>query len=82
MRYRYDGVLHEADSPSVRLAPAIISRLKIMSRLDIAERRLPQDGRIKLAVRGSDIDFRVSTIPVAARRDGGAQGNWIALPYH
>ena len=63
VRYRYDGVLHEADSPSVRLAPAIISRLKIMSRLDIAERRLPQDGRIKLAVRGSDIDFRVSTIP-------------------
>ena len=63
VRYRYDGVLHEADSPSVRLAPAIISRIKIMSRLDIAERRLPQDGRIKLAVRGSEVDFRVSTIP-------------------
>ena len=63
VRYRYDGVLHEADSPPVRLAPAIISRVKIMSRLDIAERRLPQDGRIKLAVRGSEVDFRVSTIP-------------------
>jgi general secretion pathway protein E len=63
VRYRYDGVLHEADSPSARLAPAIISRVKIMSKLDIAERRLPQDGRIKLAVRGTEIDFRVSTIP-------------------
>jgi general secretion pathway protein E len=56
-------VLHEADSPSARLAPAIISRVKIMAKLDIAERRLPQDGRIKLAVRGTEIDFRVSTTP-------------------
>jgi general secretion pathway protein E len=63
VRYRYDGVLHEADSPSARLAPAIISRIKIMAKLDIAERRLPQDGRIKMAVRGTEIDFRVSTIP-------------------
>jgi len=63
VRYRYDGVLHEADSPSARLAPAIISRIKIMSKLDIAERRLPQDGRIKLAVRGTEVDFRVSTTP-------------------
>jgi len=63
IRYRYDGVLHEADSPPSRLTPAITSRIKIMSRLDIAERRLPQDGRIKLAVRGQEIDFRVSTIP-------------------
>ncbi len=63
VRYRYDGVLHEADSPAVRLAPAIISRIKIMAKLDIAERRLPQDGRIKMAVRGTEIDFRVSTIP-------------------
>ncbi len=62
VRYRYDGVLHEADSPPARLAPAIISRIKIMAKLDIAERRLPQDGRIKLAVRGTEIDFRVSTI--------------------
>ena len=63
VRYRYDGVLHEAESPPPRLTAAITSRIKIMSRLDIAERRLPQDGRIKLAVRGHEIDFRVSTIP-------------------
>jgi general secretion pathway protein E len=63
VRYRYDGVLQEADSPPPRLAAAITSRIKIMARLDIAERRLPQDGRIKLAVRGQDVDFRVSTIP-------------------
>ena len=63
IRYRYDGVLHEADSPPSRLTAAITSRIKIMARLDIAERRLPQDGRIKLAVRGTEIDFRVSTIP-------------------
>ena len=63
VRYRYDGVLNEAESPPSRLAAAITSRIKIMSKLDIAERRLPQDGRIKLAVRGQEIDFRVSTIP-------------------
>ncbi len=63
IRYRYDGVLHEADSPPARLGAAITSRIKIMARLDIAERRLPQDGRIKLAVRGQEVDFRVSTIP-------------------
>ncbi|MBE7209797.1 MAG: Flp pilus assembly complex ATPase component TadA [Gluconacetobacter diazotrophicus] len=63
VRYRYDGVLHEAESPPARLIPAIVSRIKIMARLDIAERRLPQDGRIKLAVRGQEVDFRVSTIP-------------------
>jgi general secretion pathway protein E len=63
VRYRYDGVLHEIDPPPARLQAAIISRIKIMARLDIAERRLPQDGRIKLTVRGHEIDFRVSTIP-------------------
>ncbi len=63
VRYRYDGVLHEAENPPSRLTAAITSRIKIMSKLDIAERRLPQDGRIKLAVRGQDVDFRVSTIP-------------------
>ena len=63
VRYRYDGVLHEAESPPGRLQAAITSRIKIMSRLDIAERRLPQDGRLKLAVRGQEIDFRVSTVP-------------------
>src|ERR1700731_1772532 len=63
VRYRYDGVLHEVEPPPARLQAAVISRIKIMSRLDIAECRLPQDGRIKLTVRGHDIDFRVSTIP-------------------
>ena len=63
VRYRHDGVLVEMESPPARLIPAIVSRVKIMARLDIAERRLPQDGRIKLAVRGQEIDFRVSTIP-------------------
>jgi general secretion pathway protein E len=63
VRYRYDGVLHEAESPPGRLQAAITSRIKIMSRLDIAERRLPQDGRLKLAVRGQEVDFRVSTVP-------------------
>ena len=63
IRYRYDGQLQEADSASARLAAAITSRIKIMAKLDIAERRLPQDGRIKLAVRGQEVNFRVSTIP-------------------
>jgi len=63
VRYRYDGVLHEAESPPRNLAAAITSRIKIMARLDIAERRMPQDGRIRMAVRGQDVDFRVSTIP-------------------
>ncbi|MBO0736917.1 MAG: Flp pilus assembly complex ATPase component TadA [Alphaproteobacteria bacterium] len=63
VRYRYDGVLHEVEPPPARLQGAVISRVKIMARLDIAERRLPQDGRIKLTVRGHEIDFRVSTIP-------------------
>jgi len=63
VRFRYDGVLHEVDTQPSRLIAAVISRVKIMARLDIAERRLPQDGRIKLAVRGRSVDFRISTIP-------------------
>jgi general secretion pathway protein E len=63
IRYRYDGVLQEVEAPPRRLQPAVVSRIKIMAMLDIAERRLPQDGRIKLAVRGHEIDIRVSTIP-------------------
>src|SRR5207248_2682079 len=63
VRYRYDGVLHEVEPPPARLRAAVISRVKIMSHLDIAERRLPQDGRIRLSVRGQEIDFRVSTVP-------------------
>jgi general secretion pathway protein E len=63
VRYRIDGVLRTAQALALSLRAATTSRLKIMSKLDIAERRLPQDGRIKIAVRGVDIDFRVSTIP-------------------
>ncbi len=63
VRYRIDGVLHEQESPPRRFAAAVISRVKIMASLDIAERRLPQDGRIKLRVQGKEIDLRVSTIP-------------------
>lgn len=63
VRYRKDGILHEVESPSKGLQAATLSRLKIMSRLDIAERRLPQDGRFRLKVKGRDIDFRVSTVP-------------------
>ncbi len=63
VRYRIDGILVDADSPPKRLQTAIISRVKIMSRLNIAESRLPQDGRIKLRISGKEIDFRVSTVP-------------------
>jgi type IV pilus assembly protein PilB len=63
IRFRIDGVLHEMLSPPKRLEPAIISRLKIMSNLDISERRLPQDGRIKLRYGRREIDFRVSILP-------------------
>ena len=63
VRYRHDGLLQEAESQPPHLTAAVISRVKIMARLDIAERRLPQDGRIKLAVRGQDVDLRVSTVP-------------------
>ncbi|OLD39032.1 MAG: type IV-A pilus assembly ATPase PilB [Candidatus Rokubacteria bacterium 13_1_40CM_2_68_8] len=63
IRFRIDGVLHEMLAPPKRLESAILSRLKIMSSLDIAERRLPQDGRIKLRYNTREIDFRVSTLP-------------------
>lgn len=63
VRYRIDGVLHAAESPPYRIQAAIISRVKIMAKLDIAERRLPQDGRIKLRIEAKEIDFRISTIP-------------------
>jgi len=64
VRYRIDGVLHDVESTPRKLQPAIISRVKIMAKLNIAERRLPQDGKIKLKVLGKDIDMRISTIPV------------------
>src|SRR6184192_473939 len=63
IRFRMDGVLHEMLSPPKRLESAILSRLKIMSNLDISERRMPQDGRIKLRYNSREIDFRVSTLP-------------------
>src|SRR5467141_15398 len=63
IRFRMDGVLHEMLAPPKRLESAILSRLKIMSNLDIAERRLPQDGRITLRYSNREIDFRVSTLP-------------------
>jgi general secretion pathway protein E len=63
VRYRIDGILHDVESPPKKLKAAVISRVKIMAKLNIAERRLPQDGRIKLKVLGKDIDLRVSTLP-------------------
>jgi type IV pilus assembly protein PilB len=64
VRYRIDGALYEVMKPPMKLKNAIISRVKIMSELDIAERRLPQDGRIKLKMgRGREMDFRVSVLP-------------------
>ena len=63
LRYRVDGVLQNMDSPPNALRAAIISRIKLMAKLNIAERRLPQDGRIKLKVLGREIDLRVSTLP-------------------
>ncbi len=64
VRFRIDGVLYEVVKPSKRLQAAIISRVKIMSGLNIAERRLPQDGRIRIKIAGRDIDIRTSTVPV------------------
>ncbi len=63
VRFRVDGVMHEVESPPRRFSAAVISRIKIMANLDIAERRLPQDGRIKLRIQGKEIDLRVSTVP-------------------
>ncbi len=63
IRLRIDGVLQEIESSPASLAPAVISRLKILAKLNIAERRLPQDGRIQLRLQGRAIDLRVSTVP-------------------
>ncbi len=63
VRYRIDGVLYDVESPPKRLKAAVISRIKIMARLNIAERRIPQDGRIQIKVLGKDLDLRVSTLP-------------------
>jgi len=63
LRYRIDGILHNFEAPPKKLNSALCTRIKIMAKLDISERRLPQDGRIKLKVHGKDIDMRVSTLP-------------------
>jgi general secretion pathway protein E len=63
LRYRIDGILHNFEAPPKKLNSALSTRIKIMAKLDISERRLPQDGRIKLKVHGKDIDMRVSTLP-------------------
>jgi len=64
VRYRIDGVLHEVMKPPIKLKNAIVSRIKIISQLDIAERRLPQDGRIKLKLsKSKEMDYRVSVLP-------------------
>ena len=63
IRYRVDGVLHDQDAPPREMKAAVTSRLKLMAKLNIAERRLPQDGRIKLKVLGHEVDLRVSTLP-------------------
>jgi general secretion pathway protein E len=64
VRYRIDGVLHNVETAPKKLQAAIVSRIKIMAKLNIAERRLPQDGRIRIKVGHREIDLRVSTIPV------------------
>ena len=63
IRYRIDGILHDIEAPPRRLQAALISRVKLMAKLNIAERRLPQDGRIKLRMLGREVDLRVSTLP-------------------
>ncbi len=63
IRYRIDGVLNDVESPPKQFQAAIISRVKLMAKLNISERRLPQDGRIKLKIRDKEVDFRVSTVP-------------------
>lgn len=63
VRYRIDGALREIDSPPLNSRAAIISRIKIMARLDISERRVPQDGRIQMNAKGHQLDLRISTIP-------------------
>ena len=63
VRFRVDGVLREVISPKRALAPLLISRIKVMGKLDIAEKRLPQDGRVSLRVGGFELDVRISTIP-------------------
>ena len=69
IRFRIDGVLQEIMSPPRMLAPRIVSRIKVMAKLDIAEKRLPQDGRISRAFGGRKVDVRVSTIPTGSNNE-------------
>jgi type II secretory ATPase GspE/PulE/Tfp pilus assembly ATPase PilB-like protein len=83
-RYRIDGVLQEAPSPPQHLAAAVVSRLKIMADLDVAERRVPQDGRIRLRLQDRQVDVRVSTLPTihgesVVLRLLDKEGGWGAL---
>ncbi|MFA0502109.1 GspE/PulE family protein, partial [Vibrio sp. 10N.222.46.A1] len=61
--FRIDGVLRDVLAPSRKLAPLLVSRVKVMAKLDIAEKRVPQDGRISLRIGGRAVDVRVSTMP-------------------
>ncbi len=63
VRFRLDGVLHTVLTPSVQICPLLISRIKVMSKLDIAEKRLPQDGRMSVRLGGRNVDLRISTMP-------------------
>lgn len=65
VRMRFDGILHDEEMTALSSAPAIVSRIKILAKLDIGERRLPQDGSIKINVRGREVDLRVATAPVS-----------------
>lgn len=69
LRYRVDGVLHSRSGPQIQEYPAVVSRLKILSNLDIAERRLPQDGRFSIKSGGKDVDIRISTVPTIGGED-------------
>lgn len=64
IRYRIDGVLHDRLSPPAHLCSALITRIKVLAKLDIAEHRLPQDGRIRIQIGGQEVDMRVSTVPI------------------
>ena len=64
VRFRVDGVMREVVQPKRQLAPLLVSRIKVMAKLDIAEKRIPQDGRIGLRIGGREVDVRVSTMPV------------------
>ena len=72
VRYRVDGILQEGQSPPKKIHAALISRLKVMSNLNIAERRLPQDGRFKIKIQSREVDFRISVIP-------SSEGEKVAL---